>query len=293
MMLSAFIIAIALGQAQVPIQPSAQVPPRDRQTDDKMADEIVVKGYRNKPDVQTKTSPIYAGSSAARRQQYSMSERMAKCAARSRLANTSYLSAVVDGEFNSAAQLYAQDHLYRIYVTCGESPSFLSLNSPPASAGAVGNGDFTAILPGSTDGAPLGHSIYDRGAFTIQAMKLYAPDLSLTAEQTSDPAVQARFDAREVPRNRFRLPADYKYFEIAVCIVRVAPRLSVRLAMSDGSAGIGDLQWALIDRARVCVGNAREVRIDATEFRIYIADAVYRWVVAANGVKSLIPPKVK
>ncbi len=105
--------------------------------------------------------------------------------------------------------------------------------------------------------------------------------------------VQARFDKRELPRNRFRLPADYKYFEVAVCIVRVAPELSVRLAKSERAATLGDIQSALIDSARACVGDAREVKVDATEFRIYIADAVYRWAVAAKGVESLIPQNSK
>jgi hypothetical protein len=73
-----------------------------------------------------------------------------------------------------------------------------------------------------------------------------------------------------------------------VCMVRVEPRLAVMLAKTEGAARANDLQAALIDRARICVGNARRVRVDATEFRLYIADAVYRWAVAAKGVETLI-----
>lgn len=101
--------------------------------------------------------------------------------------------------------------------------------------------------------------------------------------------MQARFDTREISRNRFRAPADYEYFSIAVCMVRVEPELSLKLVESDGPARRDDLQAALIDNARVCVGDAREIVADPTEFRLYIADAVYRWAVAANGVDSLIP----
>ncbi len=299
MTISAFLILLALGQAQASRQDEGNTPSRDRQTREKLSDEIVVEGYRNNRQVKTKASAIYSGSSAARRQQYSFSERIAKCAARSRLANNSYLSAVVDGEPNSGPQRYAQDRLYRIYITCGESTSFLSLNSPPGPPGGpsftsvVAEGDFSNVPPGTSEGAPLGQSIYDRGAYTIQTIKQFAPDLSLTRQQTNDPVVQARFDKRELPRNRFRLPADYKYFEVAVCIVRVAPELSVRLAKSERAAKLGDIQSALIDSARACVGDAREVKVDATEFRIYIADAVYRWAVAAKGVESLIPQNSK
>lgn len=278
------LLALALGQATVPAPPP-RVPQADEQPDD-----IVVEGYRRSPDRNTVATPPAAVSGTRARQTYAYSERLAKCAARSRLSNRSRLRAVVDGEFNSATQILAQDRLKRIYLTCSESPSLNSFTSPPASdlqLSAAITGDFTGA-PVGTDAAPLGRSIYDRGAFTVQALKQYAPDLRLTRAQTGDPAVQARFNAREVPRNRFRLAVDYKYFEVAVCIVRLEPRLSVRLALSDGQARFSDIQATLIDRARACVGGARHVQVDPTQFRLYIADAVYRWAVAARGTSTLI-----
>ena len=279
-------LALSVAMPVAAQQPVPVAPP-----DDSRPDDIVVTGYRlgKTADARVRTPPMI--STVDNRRKYEFSERLAQCAARSRLSDRSRLRAVVDGAFNSATQAMAQDRLKRTYITCSESPSLLSFTSPPASAGEVQAalaGDFTGIA-GFPQAAPLGRSIYDRGAFTVQALKMFAPDLVLTRRQTDDPAVQARFDAREVERNRFRLPVDYRYFEVAVCMVRVEPGLSVRLALSDGPARLGDLQEALIDRARVCVGGAKHVQVDPTQFRLYIADAVYRWAVAARGVDSLIP----
>jgi hypothetical protein len=293
--ISVFLMVLALGQEQISSPRGDSAHSQDRQTRQEPSGDIIVESYRINPDVKTKTGAVYSGGAPARRQQYALAERLAKCAARSKLANSSYLSAVVDGAPNSAPQRYAQDRLYRIYISCGESTSFLSLNSPPAPprgpsfTDVLVNRDFSNVAPGTSEGAPLGQSVIDRGAFTVQAIKQFAPSLALTRQQTNDPAVQARFNKRELARNRFRLPADYKYFAVAVCMVRVAPELSVKLAKSEGAAKLSGIQSALVDRARICVGDAREVKLDATEFRLYIADAVYRWAVAAEAVESLIP----
>jgi hypothetical protein len=261
--------------------------------DDSQPDDIVVKGYRSGKEPIKRVRAPAAVSIVRNRQTYEYSEKLAKCAARGRLANLSRLRDVVDGEFNQARQVAAQDRLFRINITCSQSTTLQNFRSPPRAAQSVdlqsaAQGGFAGPL-NIPDAAPLGRSIYDRGAFTIAAMKMYAPGITLTRQEVNDPAVQARFNAREAKRNRFRLPADYRYFEVAVCMVRVEPRLAVRLALSDGPARLGDVQEALIDRARICVGNAKSVRVDPTQFRLYIADAVYRWTVAVRGVDSLIP----
>lgn len=273
----------------------AQTAPPPKLPADALPDDVVVEGYRQRPDIQTKAKVPAAVSTTRNRQTYAYSERLAKCAARSKLSDLQRLRAVVDGEFNSPTMLLAQDRLKRVYITCSESVSLLGFTAPPQSdmdkaAAFDGQTDaFTRAGPSLTAAAPLGYSIYDRGAFTIQALKLFAPDLTLTRAETNDPAVQSRFNLREQPRNRLRFREDWDYFAVAVCMVRVEPRLAVRLAMSDGSARFSDVQAALIDRARICVGNAPNVRVDPTQFRLYIADAVYRWAVAARGVDSLIP----
>lgn len=262
---------------------------------DRNQGEVVVEGYRNPADqpAAVRTPPAISGVNS--RRSYEYSEMLATCAVRSKLSSTAGLRAVIDGDVNSAAQSYAQDRLKRTYITCGEGPGLLNMDNPKppnktfTETRSSSRVDLVGESPAGTDGSPLGHSVYDRGALTIQVLKTFLPDLSLTAAQTGDPVVQSRFNLREVPRNKDRLPIDRSYFEVAVCIVRVAPELSVRLAMGDRAARAGGLQSALLNRARVCVGNTKRVYVDATQFRLYIADAVYRWTVAARGVDSLIP----
>lgn len=275
-------------------QPSVAFSPQSlpASADDSQPDDIVVEGYRDRTGVDRRTTPPSAVSTLRNRRTYEYSERMAKCAARGHLSRPDQLSAVVDGQFNTVTHDLAQDRLVRINITCSESPTLASMTAPPASdaqKGLAQQGRVYGGLLGQTDAAPLGHSIYDRGAFTVQAIKMYAPDLHLTPAQVNDPAVQARFNQREIARNRFRLPVDYHYFEVAVCMVRLQPALAVRLATSNGSARFGDVQEALLDRARDCVGGAQHVSVDPTQFRLYIADAVYRWAVAVRGTDSLIP----
>jgi len=296
--LLAFAAAPAAAQQSAPLPTQTPDPHADAEPDD-----IIVEGYRDRKDMDTRTGVPTGINSTQNRVKYGYSERIAKCAARGKLSGMARLRAVVDGEVNSANYRMAQDRLVRSNITCSESPSLLSFNGPPRTVAELkqalesrlanndlhASGDFTGVS-GQVEATPLGYSIYDRGAFTVEALKRFAPDLKLTKAETGNPAVQSRFNLREVPRNRMRLPLDYRYFEIAVCMVRVEPRLAVRLAMSGGSARVGDVQEALIDRARVCVGNSPKVQVDPTQFRLYIADAVYRWAVAARAVDTLIPP---
>lgn len=289
---TAVFAAPLLAQQQPPSTPAAEpVAGQQARTTETPEDDIVIEGYRMRKDLDT--TARYPSSINTRNiaRRYENSERQAKCAARSKLSDRSWLRKVVDGEFNTTRHAYAQDRLTRIYATCGEGSAALLKTGSDANelqaASAMG-GD-TSGITGGNEPFPLGHSIYDRGAYTIQALKQFAPDLVLTREQTNDPEVQRRYNLREIPRNRFRLPADARYFEVATCMVRLEPGLAVRLAMSDGTARFSDLQAALIDKARPCVGGAKAVQVDPTQFRIYIADAVYRWAEAAQNKGSLIP----
>lgn len=131
---------------------------------------------------------------------------------------------------------------------------------------------------------------FDRGALLDQALRRYAPDISLTAAQTNNRAIQARYDAREVPRNRLRRADDKLFFEIATCMVRIAPRLSSALANErDDSERQERLAQAVVEKARLCIGGGK-LKVSPAMFRIYITDAVYRWAVAARNVASLLPP---
>lgn len=287
----------AISAQQTPSTPAGAKDARgDLQNSDPNQTDIVVQGYRQRKDIRTSDATPTNTSVVRNRQNYEYAERMARCAGRSNLSDLRKLRAVVDGMVNSATHAVAQDRLKRIYITCSEGTNLLSFTAPPptglqlatALAGSDSRTDNDGV-PVSSEAAPLGHSLYDRGAFVIEAIKRFAPELTLTPAETNDPIVQTRFNAREIPRNRYRLPVDYRYFATAVCLVRVQPSLSVRLAKTDGPARANDLQAALIDQGRVCFGGAKRVRVDPTQFRIYIADAVYRWAVAARGVDSLIP----
>lgn len=272
-----------------------QVHKTPNQSRDRGHDEIVVEAYPNLGKQPTVIDTPPAVSAVNSRKAFEYSELLAKCAVRSKLSSTEWLRAAVDGDVNSSAQSYAQDRLKRIYIGCGEGPGLLNMNNPqppsqrqsPMQRGS--RADLVGESPGGTDASPLGRSVYDRGALTIQALKTFVPDVSLTTAQTGDPAVQSRFDRREIPRNKNRLPVDKLYFEVAVCIVRLQPALSVRLVMGDMGKTAGRLQNALLNNAKICVGDSKRVYVDATQFRLYIADSLYRWTVAARGVDSLIP----
>lgn len=251
-------------------------PQASRAPDVDASDEIVVEGLLEVPGANPNTTASRGRDLSglnpqetviANRRKYEFSERIAKCAVRARLSKISQLRAAVDGPPNGSTQVFAQQRIKQINVTCSESSALLS---------------FSDDL--------LGRSIYDRGALMIEAMKAFTPNLRLTRADTDNPVVQARFNARETPRNRYRLPADYRYFEVAVCMVRLQPVLSSRLATTDLTpTQIGRFEDAIVNGARICVGDAKTVSFDPTQFRLYIADAVYRWAVAAQGVETLIP----
>lgn len=130
---------------------------------------------------------------------------------------------------------------------------------------------------------------YERAALIRRVIGMYAPDLSLSAQETTEPAVQARFDAREIERNRLRRGDDKLLFEIAVCMVRMRPEASVRLTLSQSTGEQYALEEAILDGAKPCIGGMKSLGIDPVEFRDYITDSVYRWAVAARNVDSLIP----
>lgn len=266
-------------------KPSASSPKRDV--------EVVGERIKEKPPTSVQQG-LLSKDALQSRTTYDQSEQMARCAARRPVAK---LRAIIDGVVNSAPQRAAVVDMLRSTITCNAQPGIIS-DLAPVTGGISG-------VSGGADGGPNdsgtagnlfekfrsqgGASIYDRGAILIEALRTYAPDLSLTRDETLDPVVQQRFNLREGPLNRMREPADYKYFEIAVCMVRMQPELSVVLLDYKGNKREStDTQSRLINGARRCVGNAKRVKVDATQFRLYIADAVYRWVVAARGVDTLI-----
>lgn len=266
---------------------AVRVPP------DASAKDIVVTGYRQRKSQDRRAALPPGVNSSGNRVTYEHSARLAKCVVRGR-SKLGDLRVVLDGEVGSARQRGAQHRLVQRFVTCSLSPTLLTFtmgsNSPQdhLPTGTALAGDSTGMGLGPTIN-PLGGSLYDRGAIVIATLKQFAPDLTLTRAELNVPEVQRRYYLREIPRNRLRSGLDQTYFGVATCMVREAPELAISLVYSDGPARMGDVQEALIDRTGNCVGNPRRVKVDPTQFRIYIADALYRWVVAARDIASLVP----
>lgn len=235
--------------------------------------DIVVTGDKpvSPDEVKGISTPDPTGQAIANREAYSRSTIFANCV---RDISPTVMRKVIDGPPNRSDTRYAQGLLVNKHITC-----YLDTQPPPAPAAP-----FNVITSGA--------SPFDRGALLERVFAQYAPHAKLTSKETGDPAVQQRFDAREVPRNRWRLPVDYKTFSIAVCFVRLQPGAAIALLHSKpGSAREKTLEATIIGRARICVGDAQRVTFDATKLRVYLVDALYRWVVAARGVETLIGDK--
>ena len=240
------------------------------------SDDIVVSGLRDIDDPASAVTHQTLGSNAtgrgarASREVYQLADRFARCAIDDASGTRDRSRKALDGVVNGASQRFWQGRIVEQRSGCALDPDLARYGS-------------------ALDAPGYDTSYYERGALFVRAMQLFAPDLKLTPRDTGDPAVQARFNAREIPLARFRLPLDRRYFEAAVCFVRLQPQLAGRLVQTDAADSIAWIEAAMVNRARVCVGNARKVFFDPSQFRFYIADAVYRWAVATRGTDSLIP----
>lgn len=181
---------------------------------------------------------------------------------------------VVDGEPNSAKARFAQGRIRATHRGC----------YPPAGlAGYTIPSESNTILD-------AGISALDSGVIVETVLKTYASDAALTPAITSDLAVQSRFKQREAFRNRLRLPIDRDALILASCLVRLQPVLTTRLLHSEpGSLLERGLIQTIIVEGRACVGHASRVTVDPSFTRVYLMDSFYRWIVAAQGVESLIP----
>lgn len=264
-----------VAQAQTRPQPAEQAAPDEGSTT------VVITGLRDLDDPESPVNSRTLGSSrtgagAVRsRSVYAFSKRFARCAVARTPERLRLLRRTLDLPINSSAQSAAQTRLVQANAGCTESPQAVS--------------QATNTVPTATLTKQYNASYYDRGALFVQAIQTFAPELKLTKQQTADPSVQARFNAREAPLARFRLPVDEHYFQTAVCLVRLNPDLATRLVQIEDLGSTNRLAAALVNRGKICVGGAKRVYFDATQFRFYIADALYRWMVAAQGMDSLIP----
>lgn len=264
-----------LASAQVMPSPLPTITPTD---------DIVVKGFRdlglNDPKApvthQTLGSNRTGSSAIASYSLAAMAERFARCAITTDLASTpraqEALQRALDGTINGAGQRFWQSRFVQVKSTCAQDAQLARQQG------------LASFEQGRYD-----PSYYDRGAMYLRAIQVFAPSLKLTKSQTGDPIIQQRFDTREIPLARYRLPVDRHYFETAVCLVRMEPEVAVRLVQTQRKALITALEASLVNRGLVCLGGAKKVYFDPAQFRMYIADAVYRWAVAVKGVGSLVP----
>jgi hypothetical protein len=208
--------------------------------------------------------------------QYQRTELFVRCALR--LTDAAWVRKVVDGVPNSTEATFAQGWILRTNGGCYQ----------PLGMNTVGQLQQPSRQDDLTD---IGRSTVDRGIIIEGVLRTYAPDAALTPEITRDPAVKTRFNAREGVRNRLRFRGDRDALVFSSCLVEQQPVLATRLMRSrPGSTLEKGLTQALLIEARGCLGAVDRVTINPTLARTYVADAFYRWVVAARGVDTLIDP---
>ncbi|MGR6330480.1 hypothetical protein ACU5AX_15570 [Sphingomonas sp. XXL09] len=266
---------LMLAQAGSPATSAAQV--KSPGATAKPSDDIVVTGVTDIDDPKSMVTQRTLGSMRTGKGApssgavFAIAERFTHCAMRAGRDDYGDLRAALDGVINSTRQSFGQSQYIQKHATCAQD-SFGALHF-----GRASNSFFYDT------------SYYDRGAMFLRAIAVFAPGLTLTTAQTADADVQARFNLRENELAKFRLPADRRYFEMAVCQVRLQPVLALQLIRSGAYKEIRRLEANIVNATPICTSNAKHVYFDGFQFRFYIADAVYRWAVAAKGVDSLIP----
>ncbi|QIG79242.1 hypothetical protein [Stakelama tenebrarum] len=134
------------------------------------------------------------------------------------------------------------------------------------------------------------HAFYDFGALVEEILETYAGDLVLTSVDTRNRHVAARFLARQSERNASRSGTGREFFDVAACLVQLHPERALQLIRAEpGSDTEARLRGYLLGYSEGCLGRATEVRVDPSQFRVYIAEAVHEWALAAMNVETLIP----
>jgi hypothetical protein len=241
--------------------------------------DIVVEGVQ--PDAPDSDLPVRAapGPSQSRRSLLGRAQIFARCV---KQPNPALLRTVLDGMPRSAPAIMALDRLIRSNAGC-----FIGF-TPDAPPGQLGDCD---EVIGLNSASRICRAFYNRAALLEQALLRYVPDLTLTPRQTNDPVVQARFNAREGPRNRFRDRNDYQFYAITSCMVMLEPVRAIHLFHEDDPGRQLAIQNSIVRRGRACLGGAKGVSVDPTQFRVYVMDALYRWTVAVRGVETLVPDR--
>jgi hypothetical protein len=192
------------------------------------------------------------------------------------------LRAIVDnGPENVFAQRALHDFIVRNRACYPGAPD------PPPDSPALG--DCNPQIVGGAALHTICRTVFDRGAIFERTLRRYAPDYALSREQTFDPLARRRFGERQQARNHLAPALDRQYFDTVACFVQISPGYGqALLRAAPGSAAETRARQYLIGYGSPCVGGARTVKADASQFRAYTAEAVYAWIAAAKGASSLV-----
>ena len=273
---AALSIVSAVAQTSPPTRPPTASPP----TND---GDILVEGVRDIDPQSLATRRTLntnrTGNQQVSRQNYDISDRFARCSIKVGMSNMRLLHLALDSVTNSVRQDNAQRRFIEGNAGCAADSALAGMKGQTTTTGTRDTND--------SDDPQL---YYDRGAMFVRAVQAFAPRLQLTKAQLDNPTVQARFYVREEPLARFRLPQDRQFLGVAICVVHYQPALSIRLVMKDLPLSAREnIAAAIVNRSRNCFGNAKKVYFDTSQFRFYVADALYRWTVAVRNVNSLVP----
>lgn len=249
--------------------------------------DIIVKGEKEAKDIAkfTRNPRVPGGYQIESHNELSESEIFLTCARPS----AALLRQVIEGPPNAADTITRQGEFVEQHLNCHQHYN--------ASAFTGSSGFGPSLMPKEfatdKDAQSLGRSyqgFFDRAAMLDYAIKTYAPDIGLTKAETHDDAVIERFNNTERARNRYRWPEDLRYFKVAICMVQAEPDLATQMIHTPtGSNQSAKLGFNMLSRARECVPGANRIQVDPVQFRVYVTDALYRWVEAARDVESLIP----
>lgn len=206
------------------------------------------------------------------------SDRFARCAP---LPDRAMLSAILDGP---PTLLRTQMAMHR-YIASNKGCYGHQVELAQAPELGVCNPEATQLYPTTN----ICRAVYDRGALYARALREVVGDLRLTRDDTFDSNVRARFLERETRRNIARGAIDRNYFNTVACMVQIMPDAGVSMMLASPRSDQAErARQALISNGGACVGFARQVRADPDQFRAYVAEAVYSWLVAKRDRESLI-----
>ncbi len=196
------------------------------------------------------------------------------------------LQELIDGQPNREGRAAALDWIIRGHKACypGYTEHFSMIN-------VHSYGDCNPrVSIAQPQASPICQSMYDRGALIEKVLATYAADIQINTDDLFRSEVIARFKRREDKFDRTRSRQERVYVKVVSCLVARNPSVALAYERSPaGSENETKLGRSLIGTASECVGRAQQVRVDPSQFRIYLGDAIYSWILALRGVDSPVP----